>query len=456
MNATTISGVGLDQATVIPPAPEKRGSIEDPNVPITYAQLSEIISGGPTESGEYIGPRTSLKIIAVLACVQVISRAIARMPLITYERTAGGRQRATGHPNYELLKMRPNPDMSSFTFRQTLIANTLLWGNGYAEIVRRRDGSRQALIPIESERVSPFRENGELMYRVLPASGSRGQSPVTLLKRDMLHVVGLTLDGVVGMSVIEHARTTLGASRSRDKFSASFYQNGTKPSGVLKHPQKLSTQAYKNLRESFTEKYTGAANAYKPIILEEGMEFSPTSMPLDDAQFIETHYASIEDVARLFGVPPHKIGHLLRATNNNIEQQSLDFLGDTLAPWIECAEQELNWKMFDEGERERYYAEHLTQVLVQMDAKTRGEWYERMHRIGAMSDDEIRERENLNNLPDGRGKQYYVPSNLMPAPTPEQADKLMEGWITKGKPAGSPAAPGEPNPTTNDQVAKSG
>jgi len=458
MTSSVITGPGLEPDSFrLHHTPADRRSIEDPNTPITPAQLADLLSGGSSDSGKPVTPRGSMKVGAVFACVRVIANAIARMPLITYERTAGGRERAVNHPLYHLLKVRPNPDMSAFTLRNTIMANALLWGNGYAEIVRRRDGVPTAIYPIESERVTPFREAGELKYRVYTNG-----VPITLLRRDVLHLPGLSFDGLSGVSVVAHARQTIGAALSADEFSSALLRQGMRPSGVLTSPGELSPEAHLRLRESFNKTYGGAPNSGKPLILESGVTWSSSGMPLEDAQWVESSYFRIEDIARWFGVPPHKIQHLLRATNNNIEQQSLDFLGDTVAPWVEPLEQELNWKLFSAEEQERYYAEHLTQAIVQMDANARGQLYERLFRVGSISPDEIRERENLNNVPDGRGRTYWTQSSNMPLPTEQQRDELIGAWIKKGSGsapggAGGPSdGSGQPDPKTDGQVAGSG
>lgn len=436
-----ISGPGLDQSTL-----EARG-IEDPATPISMAALNELLAGGSTGAGEVVTPQSSMKVAAVWACVWAISAAIARMPLITYEKTDQGRERATGHPLYRLLRLRPNPDMSAFTFIRTMMLQVLLWGNGYAEIVRDRRGVPVALIPIEAARVRPIRSEGELMYRVY----TDGET-VTLLKRDVLHLVGLSLDGIVGMSVIAHARQTIGASLSGDKYMGTLMANGMRPSGVITHPGKLGMDGQNNLRDSIHQVYAGPSNAGKPLILEEGATWSANAMPPQDAQFVESAYLRIEDICRWFNVPPHKIQHLLRATNNNIEQQSLDWLSDTVAPWVECFQQEANGKLFSGDELDTVYAEFLTQVLVQMDAKTRSELYWKMFQMGAITADEIRARENMNNLPEDRGTVAWVLSSWMPAATPSEAEAILKAYTAKAGTGG----PGQPQPKTDDKVADAG
>lgn len=458
MNAgTNISGPGLDASDVrIWRGPAESRNLEDATKPITAQALADLLAGGGLRGPRGVGPRNAMKVSAVLACVRAIANSIARMPLVVYERTDTGRERAKGHPIYQLLKLRPNPRMSSFSLRSTLMVNTLLWGNGYAEIVRRGDGRPASIVPIESDRVMPFVEDGELRYEVAMPAGER----VKLLARDMIHVPGLSYDGMLGLSVIAHARMTISGSLESDEFASTLLANGLRPSGVLQHPGKLGDASVRRLRESFQAVYGGAANAGKPMVLEEGMTWQTTSMPLEDAQFIEGNYFRIEEIARWFNVPPHKIGHLLRSTNNNIEQQSLDFLSDTLSPWVEAVEQEFNYKLFGMDE-ERYYCEHLASSIIQMDANARGQLYERLFRLGSISPDEIRERENMNFLPDGRGRGTWTQSSNMPLPTEAQRDQLIESWIKKGaaSPPGGAGGPGDgsgkPDPKTDDQVANS-
>lgn len=448
--STIISGPGLDPSAPAAPAAESR-NIENPNVPITASQLADILGGGSTGSGQIVNERTSLRIAAVYACVRVISDAIARMPLIVYELTNTGRNRAKRHPLYGRLKVRPNDDMSSFSWRKAMMANVLLRGNGYSEIVRRGDGRPDAIYPIESSRVRPFRTGGELRYEVTREDGER----VTLLRRDVIHLPGLSFDGICGISVVANARRTLGAAMASDEFQDTMLGNALRPSGVLEHPGKLGPAGVSTLRESLERLYSGPKSAGKPMVLEEGMKWHQTTMTLEDAQFVESTYLRIEDICRWFGVQPHKIMHLLRSTNNNIEAQGLDFLGDTLSPWVEAFEQEINWKLFLPEEQDRYYAEHLTQSIVQMDSNTRGQMYERLFRIGAISPDEIRERENMNFVEGDRGKGHWIQGSNMPLPTPEQRDQLIESWIKKG--AGSSASPpdngGDPAPKQDGKVA---
>lgn len=448
MNTSTITG---------PFQTIEQRSIEDATKPITTGALSEILSGGPTASGENVSPRTSLRLSAVWGCVRAISHALARMPLIVYERTDRGRERRGNHPLSSLLHLRPNPRMTSFSWRVAQMMQVLLAGNGYSEIVRRGDGRPVELVPLQFDQVEPFEAGGEVRYRVWRSDGTKA----VLLARDVLHIPCMSFDGVTGLSVIRHARQTIGAAMAQEKWNAGFYARGCRANGVLEHPGKLGEDGLRNLRESWQAVYGGPDGVGKPVILEQGMKWNaaPTISP-EDAQFIETSQMRVEEICRWFGVPPHKVGHLLRATNNNIEQQSLDFLSDTVAPWAELVEQEMNWKLLLPEERGTFYIEHLTQAIIAMDANARGQFYERLMRISAITPDEVRDRENLNRYEDGRGSYPWIQSSNMPTPTAVQKDRLVEGWIAKGAAPGGAKGPGdgsgEPDPKTDDKIAMNG
>lgn len=443
MSSSMITGPGLDGASAIQAA---GGAVQESRdlgqaTPITYGQLLTIAAGGISGAGVSVSPRGSMKVATVMACARVVAWGLARMPLHVYRRTNYGRVRAWEHPTYKLLRMRPNPEMGAMSMRSALMLGALLWGNGYAEIVRNRRGEPVQIVPIESDRVCPRRleETDELVYRVRTNRGER-----VLLKHEIIHVPGLSYDGITGLSVISHAREVLGASILADRMQGTLVKNNLRPSGVVIHPGKLGPQGTANLRESITRHNTGE-NVGVPLILEEGMTWIPGSMSLQDASWIETSRLRIEDICGLFGVPPHMIMHAIEGSVGDVEQRSLDFLGDTIEPWATLIEEELNWKLF-EDEDGAIYCEHLRQALVKMNTKARGEHYAALHRLGAISSDEIREAENRNRLRDERGSTYWVDSNKMPLPTPAQADELLKGWASK-------RGPGQPEPKTDDKAS---
>jgi HK97 family phage portal protein len=421
---------------------EKRGSIEDPGVPLNWMNLAPYVGIETSTALPTATPKSVLRLSAVLGCVQIISRSLAKLPLHVYRRLeTGGKEKATDHPLYSVLKSRPHPRFSAFDYRHQMTVWRLLWGNAFAEIVRRADGTVERLFPIEPWRVEVIVMGETLRYKVAVKGGYE-----IFESNDILHLKNLGLDGVIGESVISYARKSFQSALAAQDFDASFNAKAMRPSAVLKHPGKLSPQAEVNLRSSVKDMYSGSANAGNVLILQEGVEATPWTMPLADAQWIERSYLSIEDICRLFGVPPHKVQHLLRATNNNIEQQSQDFLSDVLDPDLVAEEQELEWKLLAPQERESLFVKFQRNAAIQMDSAARSNFYEKMTRIGGMSIDEVRDREEFNMLPEDRGTVHYVPSSQMPAPTPAQADKIVESWAAK-------KASGTPEPKTDGQVA---
>jgi len=443
MNMTLVGN--WSDSNVIIAGTERRGSVENPEVPLTWANLGASLGIDTTAALPAVNPRSAMRLPAVLACVRIVARSLAKIPLHLYRRTDAGRQRATDHPLFTLLRTRPHPLFSAFRWRHQLTVWRLLWGNAYAEIVRDKSGNVLRLMPIEPWRVKPRQEREQIVYDVDVDGGK-----VTLQAEDVLHFQGVSMDGIKGESVLAMARKTFQAGLAAQEFETGFNSQAMRPSAVVKHPGKLSPVAEANLRNSVNEMYAGSSNSGKVLILQEGVEATPWMMPLNDAQWIERSYLSIEDICRLFGVPPHKVQHLLRATNNNIEQQSLDFLGDTLDPDLTAEEQELDYKLLQPWEQAELYTHFERRAAIQMDSTQRANFYRVMSDAGVMNIDDIRDREEFDRLPDGRGTVHLVQSARIPVPTPEQADKLLEAWASKKttEPAG-----GTPAPKTDGQVA---
>lgn len=424
----------------------ERRNIEDPTKPVTWDQLREALSfGDVSEVGRDISPATAMQIGTVLACVRIISQTIAKMPCITYRKTDTGRERNPQHPIYRLVRMRPDATTSAFHLFQSMVANMLLWGNGYAEIVRRGDGTPVGLTPVEASRVRPRLAGASLVYDISGAASG----PVTLTGYEMLHVPGLSRNGIVGESVISVSRRTLGIAKSGGDAAGHLQKNGLRPGGVLETPTKINEPGPENLRKEFARLHGGPENTGKVIVLEQGVTFKPWTMPAQDAELLASRQFSRKEIAELFGVPLSLLGDN-ESAGSNVEATSLNFLNFTLDPIIEAIQQELNYKFFDEDEWDSQYCEFLTQSVLKMDANARVNLYRGLHGVGAMSADEIRARENLNAIPDGRGKVHYVPSSMMPAPTPEKADELLDGWIKKNTGGDSK---GEPKPDTDGKVA---
>jgi HK97 family phage portal protein len=372
----------------------------------TWASLLGL-SGNKSNAGISVNATTAMRQSAVFACVLLLSSTFAYVPWITYKRLPRGKDRAFEHRLYSILHDRPNPEQNSFTFRSTAMAHALLYGNGLAEIEFDNQGLPAALWPIPAWRVKPLRTGTqELYYQVtLPDGGMKNLPPYRIW-----HLMGLSTDGIWGMSVIGQARESIGLALATEEFGARFFSGGANVGGVAQHPLKLSEQGHKNLQQSLDEEYAGLGRSHRLLLLEEGMTYQKVGIPNNDSQFLETRTYQVIDIARMFRVPPHMIAELTNATFTNIEHQGIEFVVYTMNPWFVNAEQETNYKLFksDSG----YFSEFLVDGLLRGDAAARATFYNQMFMIGAFSPNDIREKENLNPI-DG-GDEYYIPLNMQP------------------------------------------
>ena len=360
-----------------------------------------------SSAGVNVNPNTALRSTAVFACVRVLSFSLASLPLVVYERLERGKKRANNNPAYKLLHAEPNPEMSSFQWRSTMMSHILLYGNGYSEIDYNRIGEPVALWFIPAWRCKPMRTvKNELVYEVHLPDQSRKMIP----SFKMLHIRGLSTDGISGLSVIKQAAESIGVSLAAQIFAGKFFSQGLNMGGIAEHPGKLSEAAYARLKKSLEDGNAGLSNAHKIMLLEEGLKFAKVGIPPEDAQFLETRQFQVVDIARMFGVPPHKIGDLSRATFSNIEHQAIEFVQDTMQPWFTNWEQEINRQLLGLGSD--YYAEFLIEGLLRGDSQSRAEFYNKMFQMGVMSPNDIRDKENLN--PVNHGDMYFIPLNLTP------------------------------------------
>ncbi len=387
---------------------ERRSSLANPE-----QWLIDWFSGGAqSASGVTVNERTALQSTAVFSCVRVLAETVASLPLPVYRRlSGGGKERATDHYLYPLLHDQPNTEMTSLEFRETLMGHLALWGNAYAQIERNAGLQVRALWPLRPDRMTVRRENGVLAYRYQPENG---QDRV-FRPGQIMHIRGLSGDGIIGYSPIRMAREAIGLARATEEFGARFFGSGSNPGGVLQHPNKLTDKALENLRRSFEERHGGLANAHRPLILEEGMTWQQIGIPPEDAQFLETRKFQTNEIARIFRVPPHMIGDLERATFSNIEHQSIEFVVHTIVPWLRRWEQAMLRDLFTPAERREYFAEFLVDGLLRGDIQSRYQAYAIGRQNGWLSADDIRELENMNPLPDGQGRVYLVPLNMIPA-----------------------------------------
>lgn len=366
---------------------------------------------GKSKAGENVNEMTAMQNSAVYCCVRILAESIASLPLHVFEYKNGGKEKAINHPLYFLLHDSPNTEMTSFTFRETLITHLLLWGNAYSQIIRDFSGRVVGLYPLLPDKVTVNRDDGgEIFYTYTTFSGEnpnvKKSKTVTLKRQDVLHVHGLGFDGLVGYSPIAMAKNAIGMSIACEDFGASFFANGARPSGILEHPGIIKDP--EKLRESWQSTYGGAENTGKVVVLEEGMKYQQISIPPDDAQYLETRKFQIAEIARIFRVPLHLLNDLERATFSNIEHQSLEFVVYSLMPWIVRWEQALNKSLFSPSERGKFFVKFNVDGLLRGDYQSRVDGYVKLIQNGVLSVNDVREMEDLNPISDAEGGNLHL------------------------------------------------
>lgn len=373
---------------------------------------------GGTTSGKTVTERSAMQMTAVYSCVRILAEAVAGLPLHLYKYTDdGGKEKAIDHPLYRLLHDEPNPEMSSFVFRETLMTHLLLWGNAYAQIIRNGRNEIIALYPLMPNKMSVDRdENGHLFYTYYRGSDEAIKNKdlaVTLQPSDVLHIPGLGFDGLVGYSPIAMAKNAIGMAIACEEFGAKFFANGAAPSGVLEHPGTIKDPS--RVREAWQSQFGGSSNSGKVAVLEEGMKYTPISISPEQAQFLETRKFQINEIARIFRVPPHMVGDLEKSSFSNIEQQSLEFVKYTLDPWVIRWEQSLMRALLTADEKAAYFVKFNLEGLLRGDYQSRMNGYAIGRQNGWMSANDIRELENLDRIPvEEGGDLYLINGNMLP------------------------------------------
>lgn len=372
--------------------------------------------GGST-SGKTVTERSAMQMTAVYSCVRILAEAIAGLPLHVYRYNSdGGKEKAIDHSLYLILHDEPNPEMSSFVFRETLMTHLLLWGNAYAQIIRNSKGEVMALYPLMPNKMSVDRdENGQLYYQYLRSTDEVGGKNETVILKptDVLHIPGLGFDGLVGYSPIAMAKNAIGLAIATEEYGAKFFANGAAPSGVLEHPGTIKDP--QRVREAWQSQFGGSQNSGKIAVLEEGMKYTPISISPEQAQFLETRKFQINEIARIFRVPPHMVGDLEKSSFSNIEQQSLEFVKYTLDPWVIRWEQSIMRTLLTPEEKKSYFVKFNLEGLLRGDYQSRMNGYATARQNGWMSANDIRELENLDRIPaEAGGDLYLINGNMLP------------------------------------------
>lgn len=393
------------------------GLFKSRDKPKNHVGIGSSFLFGSTSSGKSVNERTAMQTTAVYACVRILSEAIAGLPLHLYRyRSDGGKEKIPYHPLYYLLHDEPNPEMTSFVFRETLMGHLLIWGNAYAQILRNGRGQAIALYPLLPSKMEVSRNaSGALFYTYYRDADESGINPkggyVTLRNDEILHIPGLGFDGLIGYSPIAMAKNAIGMSLATEEYGASFFANGANPGGVLEHPGVVKDPD--RLRESWHTQFSGA-NAHKVAVLEEGLKFHQMSIPPEQAQFLETRKFQINEIARIFRVPPHMIGDLEKSSFSNIEQQSLEFVKYTLDPWVVRLEQALQQSLILPSEKSSLFIKFNVDGLLRGDYQSRMTGYATGIQNGYYSVNDVRSLEDLNMLADeDGGNLHFVNGNMV-------------------------------------------
>lgn len=366
---------------------------------------------GSSTSGKPVNERSAMQMTAVYSCVRILAEAIAGLPLHLFHYTdEGSKEKASNHPLYFLLHDEPNPEMTSFVFRETLMTHLLLWGNAYAQIIRNGKGEVIALYPLMPNRMTVDRdENGRLYYQYNTSKDdapTMNGSVVKLKPSDVLHIPGLGFDGLVGYSPIAMAKNAIGMAIACEEYGAKFFANGATPGGILEHPGTVKDP--QRVRDSWNTAFGGSSNANKVAVLEEGMKYTPISISPEQAQFLETRKFQINEIARIFRVPPHMVGDLEKSSFSNIEQQSLEFVKYTLDPWVSRWEQAMVRSLLSATDKNHYFIKFNVDGLLRGDYQSRMNGYATARQNGWMSANDIRELENLDLIPPEQGGDLYL------------------------------------------------
>jgi HK97 family phage portal protein len=377
------------------------------------------MGGSESASGVVVSESSSMTSSAVLACLRVLSTTMAMLPFPLYRRlNNGGKEKAFDHPLYYLLHDSPNNYQTAYEFRQQMLSQVLLHGNFYALIERDpQTGDVTEILPFADPskmEVALFAD--EPRYRYTLESGK----VLTMGQDKVLHIKGMSTNGLIGLDLLDSGKDNIGLTLAMQTYASKFFKSGGNISGTLEHPGSLSEDAAKRLRLSWDKAYSGVSNAHKVAILEEGMKYSKIGATPEEAQALESRKFQTIEVCRIFGVPPHMIGDLERATFSNIEHQSIEFVTFCIAPWAKMIEQRVSKQLLDQEEKRRYFAEFTLSALMRGDYKSRQEGLNIMRQNGIINANEWRELENFNPIEGEEGSIYLVNGNMIkPGETPD-------------------------------------
>ena len=397
-----IKWLGFNNPRDAPKVPNVRDDVRDSGTLFVF---------GRANSGEQVDEKSAMQIATVYACVRLLAESVAQLPLHLYKVTdPDGQEKAIGHPLYKILYREPNPEMTSFSYWEVVMTHLLLWGNSYSQIVRDGKNNVLGLYPLLPENVEIDRtDKGELYYiyhaytNEVPGENNKD---IIFRRDEVLHIPGLSFNGLVGFSPIAMMKNSLGTTMAVEKYGSAFFKNGAQPSGVLEHPGVLKDPA--KIRENWAKDYGGPGNADRVAVLEEGMQYKPISLPPEDSQFLSTREFGVEEICRIFRVPPHMVQDLKRATFSNIEHQSIDFVVHTLDPWLVRIEKAIVKDLLMEDEKDLFFPKFNVDGLLRGDYKSRMDGYSIGISTGIISPNEARRKENMPPLSETDGGDFHI------------------------------------------------
>ena len=430
-------------------APEEdRPEEKLPEVTDSVRDSGQIFAFGTASSGEKVDEQSAMQISTVYACVRLLAETVAALPLHLYRYTDGGKgkESAFDHPLYRILYRQPNDEMSSFIWRETMMTHLLLWGNAYSQIIRDGRNNVLGLYPLLPENVEVDRDEQGQLYYIYHAytdevPGEQNQD-IYFRKDEILHIPGLGFNGLVGFSPIAMMKNSLGTTLAVEKYGASFFKNGAQPSGVLEHPGVLKDP--QKIRDNWTAVYGGANNAHRVAVLEEGMAYKAISLPPEDSQFLSTRQFGVEEICRIFRVPPHMVQSLEHATFSNIEHQSIDFVVHTLTPWLVRFEQAIIKDLLLEEEQDVLFPKFNVDGLLRGDYQSRMNGYATGISNGFLSPNDIHRLENMDLIPaEEGGDDYYLNGGYVKLRDAGKFAQAKQAAVEQNQPKDEPEKPSE-------------
>ncbi len=397
-----------------------------------------------TPSGQSVNTETVMGLSAVYGSIRILSSTLAMLPLIMYRKLpGGGKERAEDHPIYKLLHDVTNPDQTAVEWKQMEQAHVALTGNAYSRILSLGNGQPYALIPLNPKRMTPKKRGSETYYEYI-----NKDSQIELYRQDeILHIKGLSLEGLIGLDPITAMRDVLGKSLATEEHQSRFFANGARLGGILKYPGKLTPDGITKIKRSWGQNYEGSENAGKTAVLEEGMDYTAMGVTAEQSQLLETLKFNKRDISSvIYGVPPHMMGEESAAFTSNLEQYKQQFIDFTMMPWMVSWTAALSKALLTDDEQKEYFFEFLTQAFLRGDTVQRSNALAVQRQNGIINADEWREIENMNPLPDGAGEEYLVPLNMATAGGNNPAQ--VKEPVPPGK-----GIPGDAKPN-NDPAAK--